>query len=195
MTTLTTSRATATVAVPVSSSSLIPAALAAVDAAGDADTTARATLATLVLDAYRVHARMLARTVDGAPVLPSNLKGEASARIWLDATGLDKAPAAAERTKGETSLGQYLSMYGKVATDADYGVTALDGTPADVRAIYTAINSGTTDAKKASQYRAFVVWLSGQSDAVKSAFRTVSATLATDGGKEHLAAFVADLKA
>lgn len=195
MATLTTTRAIVAVAVPTPALSPLAAAVAAIDAAGDASAAAAATLCTLTLDAYRTHAERLARTVDGSPVLPSNLAGEVASRVWLDATGLDKSPEVAIRTKGQTSLGQYVSMFAKVAKDLSYGVAALQGTPAEVRTAYNLIRSGNTEAKQSSDYRAFVVWLSGQREDVRAAFAKVSQTLATDGGKGHLSAYVATLKA
>lgn len=196
MATLTTTRAIVSTPVPTPTLSPLAAAIAAIDACGDAAAAAAATLCTLTLDVYRTHAIRLARTLpDGTAVLPSNLAGEVAARVWLDATGLDKSPEVAIRTSGQTSLGQYVSMFAKVAKDLGYGVAALQGTPAEIRTAYNLIRSGNTAAKQSSDYRAFVVWLSGQHAETRAAFVEVSKTLATDGGKDHLSAFIAMIKA
>jgi hypothetical protein len=171
-------------------------ALATASNAGADASYATATLQRYALARYRVAIDTLKNTtgaIEGVPVLRDSSKRDVSAIVWLEATGSLSAPAAKDRTSGETSLGQYLSKFGRVATDGDYGLAYLSGTAA-VEEAYDAISKDSRDAKTAKEDRAFTVWLSGQSDTVKSAWTAVHEAMRTEGGKEHTAAMLRDLK-
>lgn len=183
--TLTTTAPAATV---TRNGSALQAALAAVSVAGDADTTARATLAAVVLSHYTEYASPFAREA----VLPVNYKGEVSGRIWLAATERIKPVPAAERTAGETSMAQYLSRYATVATTVGYGLPALASTES-ANAAYKEISEGSADSKRRAADVSFIAWLSGQSPEVQKGFKVVKRALATDGGSAHLAAALRDL--
>lgn len=168
-------------------------AIATVDASTGTDKRARGVLASLVLTEYVRIATKYARPVGGVRVLPSNHKGEVSAQLWLLATGNTKPVPAKERTAGETSLGQYLSRYGKVAADMANGLDAL-GSPEEANEAYKVITSTDGDAATHAANVAFVAWLSGQSPEVQKAFKVVKRALATDGATSHVTAAIRDLK-
>lgn len=165
------------------------AAIAAASVAGDAGTQATATLAAIALARYTVHAARYVTKHDGVDVLPESDRKNVSALVWLEATGSITAPSAKDRTPGETSLGQYVSRMGTVATNLDYGMTWLAGVDSLTLA-YTEIGEASRDAKQAKEDRAFTVWVGMLAPADREAFDFVTnAILAGDGG-EHRAAFI-----
>lgn len=165
-------------------------ALAAATTKGTASATATATLAAITLARYNVHAAKYVRTLDGTRVLLASSKAEVSKRVWQDA-GHAKAPAADKRTSGETSLGQYLSKFGTVATDELSGVDYLTDTETAFGA-YDALAAARAEDKKADADRAFTVWMSGLLAEDHAALARVIGMFDTDKGDApaHRAAFV-----
>ena len=141
------------------------AAIAAVDSASDSDTRSRGALKAATLARFSFHADRLSVELQGGAFLPSNLKSEAQSRVWRDATGESKPVPAKDRTAGQTSLGQYLSKFAKVATDLTYGGIAELVTVERVEDSFGAIGDaaklqGERDKVRESDKvgRAFIAW-------------------------------------
>lgn len=176
---------------PTVSDDALQAAVAAVSVSGDANKTAAASLARLVLEHYAFHAARYARRVDGVRVLPDARKRDVATFLWLAATGNPSPVPVKERTPGEVSLSQYVSRYARVATDADYGMEALADTET-VNAAYGAILDSNREAKAneadaaqaladMADTRAYGEWLTSQTADVQRAFKTVIHALKNDG--------------
>lgn len=170
------------------------AALAAAATAGDTNTTARATLYRATVDRYNVaigNLRDAVGTLDGVAVLRESSKRDVANLVWLEATGALHAPKADERTPGETSLGQYLSKLGTVATSSEYGMEVVLSGPDSVEAAYDALGAANRNAKQAKEDRAFTVWIGTETPETRAAFDLVTSIMfGTDDGKAHRAAFI-----
>ena len=164
------------------------AALAAASVAGDTAGAATATLAAIALARYTVHAQRYITLQGETPILPESDRKNVAALVWLEATGSITAPSAADRTPGETSLGQYVSRMGTVATNLDYGMDYLTGVDS-LTAAYTQIGADSKASKDAKADRAFIVFAGTLSESERAAFDYVTATM-RGFGSEHRAAFV-----
>lgn len=191
--------ATATPAMVDSTPDALAAAVAAVSVATDTDTAARSALGTAAVARFVFHARRYMVTREGRAILPDNHRKAVAVMVWLDATGSPVAPGAKERTPGETSLGQFISRYTKVATDMDYGIDALTS-HADANAAYKAIGEAASAAKAnensaaealavIADDEAFQVWLGTQKAELTTAFKHVAHALKGDGSP-YVDAFV-----
>ena len=181
-------------------------AVAAVSVAADGDDNARAALASVVIEAYALHAGRYAVSVtrDGVTrdVLPDNLRRDVAARVWRDATGDATPPAATDRTPGEKSLAQYVARYGTVATNDAHGIGALNDTATAAKS-YKSISDTKSAAKKqadravaSADAREFVAWRDSLPTADRAAIER-AARLFTENsvGRTHAPAFVATLTA
>lgn len=179
---------------------LLAAAIAAVDTSSATDTVAKGTLRDLALQSFRYHAAHLARDLHGVQVLPTNLKKVAQGLVWRDATGNDKPVKTDERTPGQTSLGQYLSKFAKVATDEVSGMAGLESL-AVVDECATAIDTANKTADEADKRRQtanavklFGVWYDKLPHGDRAALDRVRELFAAgNGAGEHAATFAAAL--
>lgn len=201
---MTTVTATAPVATPVAAPTVesfaapLSAALAAVTASSNANGQATATLHALTLDAYRAAIASTPGATgtrdDGHVVLFDNAKSYVASTVIAAATGMLALPSAKDRTKGETSLGQYLSRIARVATDlTDGGVGALDSFESYVNA-YDTITGDAAARKNAAADRAFTVWLSGLNKDDAAAITRTIALIGHDSADDHRAAFIRAIK-
>lgn len=149
VTTLDTLATEAATDMPTPPAEALQAAMAAVDAGTNVTDTAAGTLKAITLARYAFHASALAIQHAGKPVLPSNLASAARNLVWRDATGDTVPVPAKERTPSQVSLGQYLSKFGKVATDLAYGVEHLS-TVADVETASSEISDVVKQSRENS---------------------------------------------
>lgn len=189
------------------------AAIAAVDAATDADSTASATLEHVTRERFAFHAAKFARPVatrDGSTpcepfdVLPDDYKSAAQRLVWRDATGSDTPVPVKERTAGLKSLGQYLSRCARVATDVTYGGVAVLTDDSEYVEATEAIVDAAKVAKDAKELTLantaaaeFTEWLDKLAGDKRAALKLVLAIF--DGSDSvaltHRAAYVAKLTA
>jgi hypothetical protein len=137
-----------------------PAALATLsdimrdyDAAAAKGASASQYLERAALASFRDSAASLASSLDGREVLPRNLKGAAQAIVWRAATGHPVPVPAADRSAAERALGDYLSRFATVATNAGFGIASLT-TPADVRRHAKDISAAAKESKDSEATRA-----------------------------------------
>jgi hypothetical protein len=164
---------------------------------------ATVSLASKVLGRYIARASRYFVTKDGVVVIPESDRDEVRAMVWLDATGRTTAPTGDDKTSTTTSIGQYVSQFGTVATNLAYGIQYLTG-PGAAKDAYKSISDDKNKAKAADKakrdalaiiaegdaYRAF---LANVSESMRDAFALVTDTLTQPIGRKHAAAFVATL--
>lgn len=174
--------------------------------AGTVSAKATATLADITLARYSYYVAtrpLFTGTLEGVPVVLGNMQGEISMLLWAEATGLLKAPTGKSRVGAATSFGQYISHYGKVATNGAYGIASL-ATVDIANKAYKAINASVTAAKaKAAivaaaseadkESRAYREWLTTLPQSEQTKVSHVI-TLMQKGGAPHLPSFVAAIK-
>lgn len=172
------------------------AAFAAANGAGSTAAVATATLATLTLKFYAHTADGMARTLDGATVLPESDRKEVARIVTLAVTGRTELP---NKSNGLTispasiSLGQYISRYGTVAVNADYGVAYLESVDAAKEA-YKGISEGTSAAKTAAADKALTVWMSGLIESERKALAIAIDVLQSESASAHRAPFARLIK-
>jgi hypothetical protein len=127
--------------------------MAAYDAQAISGTDAVKYLERAALASFRDSASSLASSLDGREVLPRNLKSAAQAIVWRAATGHPVPVPAADRSPAERALGDYLSRFATVATNAAHGIASLT-TPADVRRHAKDISAAAKESKDSEATRA-----------------------------------------
>ena len=178
------------------------AAVAAVDSTSTYSEAATSTLASATLARFAFHAARYVREVDGVDILPESARKDVAALVWLDATEHVTPPAAKDRTKGQTSLGQYVSKYGTVATDLAFGTSWL-ATTVTAGEAYTDISKVKAEAKAEEAAKlaameefaaqgAYEAFLATLSDKRRAEVSRVFALFTTDG-REHAASFIAGI--
>lgn len=168
------------------------AAIAAASVAGSAGVAATTALKSVALSRYTATLAAHPTWVRNGVLLDNHGK-DVSALLWLEATGSLQAPKAKERTPGETSLGQYLSRYGTVAKNLDWGTNAL----ADVECAneaYAAISEGTSTAKELAADKAFTVWMTTLIESERKALAVAIDVLGSESASAHRAAFIRAFK-
>lgn len=186
-------RAVTPAAVEAPTVEALRAAVAAVDASGTYTDAAASTLADAVLARYAFHAARMGRSLDGVTVLADSDRKEVAARVWLDATERTTPPKASERTPGQTSVGQYVSRFGTVATNGAFGIAALSSTDS-ARDAYKSISEAKSAAKGNEASREFTVWLSGLlPEDAKAITRTLAIFAGEGDASKHKSAFIASL--
>lgn len=176
----------------------LAAAVAAVSAGSDATGAATAQLLSLTLTAY---ATAVATTPgatgsrdDGHVVLFDNARSFIASTVYALATGSLALPSAKDRSKGEATLGQYVSRMARVATDlTDGGVGALSDVDT-FNAAHDLIAEKAAATKESAADRAFTVWLSGLNEADAKAITRTIALMGADTADDHRAAFIRAVK-
>jgi hypothetical protein len=167
-------------------------AIAAASVAGSTSTVATAVLKSVTLDRYMATIAAHPAWTRNGTLIERHAK-DVSTLLWLEATGSLQAPKAKERTAGETSLGQYLSRFGTVAKNMDWGVPAL----ADVECAneaYAAISEGTSTAKELAADKAFTVWMTTLIESERKALAVAIDVLGSESASAHRAAFIRAFK-
>jgi len=129
-------------------------------------------------------------------------KDAITALIWADATGTPRAVPAAERTKGQSALGTYLSRLMTVASDPAHGVdaladsdsiTAAEKSRKDEKTARAEAKSMRNTAHALDDYRA---WMDGLPSSDRESIKRAFAVLTGDSvALEHAPVFVASLSA
>lgn len=162
-------------------------AIAAVDSATTYSAAAAGTLQGAIHARYLHHAARFTRSVDGTPVVLESDRRRVQGLVFMDAVESDKLPKAAERTPAQKSLAQYVSRFGTVATNLDYGMGRI-ATVEDANVAYSAISEDKRDVATKLADAAFDRWLLDLLPADRAAFETVFSIMGREGADEFRAA-------
>lgn len=178
-------------ALPSDGVAVLVAAIDAVTTGHDTTASNAATLKRAVFDRFTFHA---ARAVEyhGVDSITPAIKSEIQGKVWRDATGDSKAVPAADRTKGQTSLGQYLSFYARVGASsvaalATYETAETAAAELDAKAKAQRDLDATRKANAAGA--AFTAWLKAIPAADAAAIDRVFTLMAISTSAEHAPTF------
>jgi hypothetical protein len=181
------------------------ATIAAVNASAGANTVAVATLAALVVGAYRDAIKsgdasgvapltyVKQANEDGVDTFRAVVGSDASRRatlaVWALA-GHGEIVKVDERTPALKSVGLYLSRAKQVATSLSHGYDGIATLASTVKA-YDELAQATADSKAKAADAAYALFLLSLKPDERHAFATVAAIVGLDNyGKAHRSAFV-----
>lgn len=197
MTKTITAPATATAPALVTPIDTLRAAMAAYDAGKTAHGELAAHLSALVLERYAYEAQSLIIDHNGVNVLPDSERNYVKSRVILAATGRSAMPTKDERggaplSPALTSLGQYVSRYGTVATNLEFGTDYLESVES-AKGAYSDISEGKSASKTAKADNEWnAAWATLTPDEY-AAIATTIEILSREGMRAHVPAFIRTL--